>query len=254
MGSFFQTSTTDGATSIGGSTPTTNTLLDVQSTIKASKPAPAMTTTQRNAIVSPSAGMTVFNTTTKTVDQYDGATWRPLFEQAHNSFFRSGRYYNGNSTSSSAGSVFLAANILRAQPFPVPRLTAFDRISIDVSAPSVGSSVRLGIYNDNGSGFPGSLVLDAGTVSSASIGTKEITIAQTLDAGMYWLGYVSNGAPLITARPFTGTYSPLGAGSPAGAIEFNIYTVAFVFAALPTPFPVGATPTTSNIPIFLRAT
>lgn len=76
----------------------------------------------------------------------------------------------------------------RAVPFWLPQSTTFDRIAVDlIVAGATGAVVRLGIYNDAAS-FPSSLVLDAGTVLvDSGSGTREITINQTLNAGMYWL-------------------------------------------------------------------
>ena len=61
---------------VGGTTPiTTNTILDVRSTTKASVPCPVMTTVQRDAIVTPSKGMCIFNSTTNQMNTYSGTTW-----------------------------------------------------------------------------------------------------------------------------------------------------------------------------------
>jgi hypothetical protein len=69
---------------------------------------------------------------------------------------------------------------------------SFDRIATRTGATFSGSGVlRMGIYNDNG-GVPGTLVLDAGTVAPNAANTNyEITIDQSLSAGLYWLCAVS---------------------------------------------------------------
>lgn len=54
---------------IGASTGNANAILDVQSTTKAFMP-PRMTTTQRDAIPSPTAGMVIYNTTTNKLNVY----------------------------------------------------------------------------------------------------------------------------------------------------------------------------------------
>lgn len=53
---------------------TTNAILDLQSTTKAFIP-PRMTTTQRDAIGTPSAGMVIYNTTTGVLNFYNGSAW-----------------------------------------------------------------------------------------------------------------------------------------------------------------------------------
>jgi hypothetical protein len=64
---------TGGGLGVGGA-PASNLALDVQSTTKAFSP-PRMTTAQRDAIASPTAGMLIYNTTTSQLNQYSGATW-----------------------------------------------------------------------------------------------------------------------------------------------------------------------------------
>lgn len=64
----------NGNMAVGGGTPDANAILDVQSTTKAFAP-PRMTTTQRDAIASPFAGMVVFNTTTNVLNFHNGSVW-----------------------------------------------------------------------------------------------------------------------------------------------------------------------------------
>ena len=64
---------TTGAVSIGsGSTPSTKAILDLTSTTKGFLP-PRMTTTQRDAITSPVAGLMIYNTTTNKLNVYTTA-------------------------------------------------------------------------------------------------------------------------------------------------------------------------------------
>ena len=63
---------TSGSVLIGGTTLTNSAILDLQSTTMAFIP-PRMTTTQRDNIVSPSAGMVVYNTTTNKLNVYTTA-------------------------------------------------------------------------------------------------------------------------------------------------------------------------------------
>lgn len=65
----------DSAGNVGiGGTANANALLDVSSTTKAFMP-PRMTTTQKNAIASPTAGMVVYDTTLNKLSVYTGAAW-----------------------------------------------------------------------------------------------------------------------------------------------------------------------------------
>lgn len=67
-----------GTVGIGTSTPnTTSSILDVQSTTKGVR-FPNMTTTQKNAIASPAAGLVVFDTTLAKLCLYTGAAWQTI--------------------------------------------------------------------------------------------------------------------------------------------------------------------------------
>jgi len=59
---------------IGTSSPNANAILDVVSTTKAFMP-PRMTTAQKNAIASPTAGMVVYDTNMKGISFYNGTAW-----------------------------------------------------------------------------------------------------------------------------------------------------------------------------------
>lgn len=60
-----------------GVTPNASALLDVQSTTKGVR-MPNMTTTQKNAIVTPAAGLMVFDTTLSKLCVYSGAAWETI--------------------------------------------------------------------------------------------------------------------------------------------------------------------------------
>lgn len=59
---------------IGITTPNASAQLDVTSTTKGFLP-PRMTLAQRNAIVSPAAGLVIYNTTSKGFECYNGTSW-----------------------------------------------------------------------------------------------------------------------------------------------------------------------------------
>lgn len=62
---------------IGGATPDADAILDLQSTTKGFLP-PRMTTGQRDAIVTPPAGLEIFNTTTAKKNLYSGSAWEAV--------------------------------------------------------------------------------------------------------------------------------------------------------------------------------
>jgi hypothetical protein len=66
-----------GNVAIGTSSPSATAILDVQSTTKGVR-MPNMTTTQKNAISSPAAGLMVFDTTLAKLCVYSGSAWQTI--------------------------------------------------------------------------------------------------------------------------------------------------------------------------------
>lgn len=152
--------------------------------------------------------------------------------------FRTGEYCNF-STGRHSVTKAVTANTLYAIPIFISRTLTVDAIAIQVETLSAAAAVRLGIYADGTNLYPGALVLDCSTVSVATTGIKSATINQQLTKGIYWLALVSNGNPNISStHP---TLFPLGYSAtdftPTG--QQQGWSVAFSYAALPTPFPSG---------------
>lgn len=143
--------------------------------------------------------------------------------------------YNSRSTAA------LTLNELRLTPLIISETTTFDRIAAEVTtAGAAGSVVRLGVYADDGTGFPGALVLDAGTINGTSVGAQALTISLTLDPGLYWIGAVAQTAT-ATMRTFNPGGLPYGLPSFVGASYApNSFVVAYVqtgvTGALPSNF------------------
>lgn len=169
---------------------------------------------------------------------------------------KTGAYYmTGLATTTTLASP--TANRLYAVPIYVS--SSLTAISLTVATTTVTTSgvARIGIYNTATSGDPGTLLLDAGTVSySANTTAYSITISQAITPGWYWLASVvqtgsstwvgySNGAingPYQTQRAFstassnavvgyytdnvtgalpsTPTWTPTNTGSPVVKIGF----------------------------------
>ncbi|MDP3723630.1 MAG: LamG-like jellyroll fold domain-containing protein, partial [Candidatus Omnitrophota bacterium] len=73
-GTIVRLSTGSDAVGIGTTSPAATALLDLTSTTKGLL-APRMTTTQRDAITSPAAGLLLYNTTTNAYNVYNGTSW-----------------------------------------------------------------------------------------------------------------------------------------------------------------------------------
>lgn len=127
-----------------------------------------------------------------------------------------------------------------ATPFLVGNGATFVSIGCNVTSAGTASVAvtRLGIYADNGKGYPGALVVDGGTVASDATGFKTATISQALAPGLYWLVAVTQGAPTgvptytaVASHPymlestFTATV-PVGfsAGSVTGSLAATFAT------------------------------
>jgi len=159
----------------------------------------------------------------------------------------SGRFYD--SRIQSAFTTFtLTVNTLYAVPFYVPVATTYTTLAVEVTTLSVGKSVRLGIYNDS-TGVPGSLVLDAGTISTTTTGAKTITISQLLAAGWYWLAAVCDSSvPVLRALSQTNALPAMGYTSGTDTTNHVGFSVAFTFAALPSTFTGGGAVMTTAAP------
>lgn len=133
----------------------------------------------------------------------------------------------------------LDADKIYAYPLPITRALTIDRLGLFVSVAAVGGNARIGIYNDNGSGYPGSLLLDAGAVDISTTGIKAIIIDQALTKGLYWLAVICSVEPTVYKGAMA--YSPLGRStSTLKAIYSHYYKTGVGYGALSDPFVSGA--------------
>jgi len=111
---------------------------------------------------------------------------------------KTGYYYTNLGTDNSGNfSVSAGTTNLVVQPFYLGASATAVRLAVQVATSAASGVMRLGIYSNSASeDYPSTLLLDAGTVSTATTGAKQITISQSLTAGLYWLAYLSTtGAP-----------------------------------------------------------
>lgn len=163
------------------------------------------------------------------------------------------RWYTSTSNGFSPVVVTFAQNLLKAQPFVVPKTITLDRIGMEITViGTVGSLVRLGIYASE-NGLPTTLVLDAGTIAGDSATFQSITINQTLAPGLYYLVNLSNSVVNITFRaiPIASAQSIMGVSSTLGATASgNLIQSTFTYAALPNTFDnTGIVVASANVPI-----
>ena len=107
-------------------------------------------------------------------------------------------------------------------------------MAVEMTTFAAASTVRLGIFADTGYGYPGRLIVDAGTADSTTNGVKEATIAEEIGPGLVWLGAVAQGGnPTLRA-----TNEPSSAvGLSSATINPNCgYGTTSISGALPTVF------------------
>jgi len=157
-------------------------------------------------------------------------------------------------TSCDKGAVISTAARARNQYVAVPVIFSekitLDRIGAEItSIGDAASLVRLGIYADNGNVYPGSLVLDAGTIAGDSATAQAITINQTLESGLYWFVYVHNSVANITFRVSGAVYGVLGFASTIGATPGSVIIDSAAYSTLPSTFTTGITPSSQATPL-----
>lgn len=153
-----------------------------------------------------------------------------------------------------ATSLAFGAGTLSLMPWLVPNACTLDRMGIRVAAVAASSVVRLGIYADDGSGYPGALVLDAGTLdSSVGTGHREITVNQVLTPGLYWIGCVSQGGGPTLGRA---DVSPFVTGSTVDPVtstgDWIGYSSLSITGALPGTFTTTVTPIAVCPRVYIR--
>lgn len=159
-----------------------------------------------------------------------------------------GRYYTplDHATPTPVG---LSANLMYLVPFAVAQRTTFTRIGIKCTTAQAATNARLGIYRAI-DGVPSNLVLDAGAVSLATTGDKEITISQQFEAGDYFLAVLSNATTaqitwsLVNIAMRVWRYGLVGSDTADGAADL-LMIAGFTYGALPATCPavtfVGST-------------
>lgn len=145
----------------------------------------------------------------------------------------------------------LTQDLLRLGPMWIPNAGTYDRIGVDHTVAAASSVYRLGIYRDSGAFAPSTLVLDAGTVdTSVAAAFQEVTINQYLEAGLYWVGGVSQGGnPTFTNQTTMLQWFTWHNG---GQGTTTVYTLSGVTGALPATFTGTGTGSSGPARVLLR--
>lgn len=119
-------------------------------------------------------------------------------------------------------------------PIWVPKTADIDRIGMEITTGGAGPTVTLAIYDSTADDAPGNLVLTAGTIDPSTTGFKEISVSQTLTAGLWWLSVHTTDK--ITCRAIVGTVEPIAAAQ-GGAYASGVRNTLVNYAAIANPAP-----------------
>jgi hypothetical protein len=162
--------------------------------------------------------------------------------------FIAGHWYPGATLNNADTAGARANGSFLASPVLVGVAHTFVGIGAGINtAGSAGALVRLGLYADNGSGAPGALIVDAGTVAATSATFVSAAISQALAPGLYWAACAIQGAP-ATTPVLEATNDPPGGSSILGSTTTGAFVTPVVTflsgtaeaGALPSNFPAGA--------------
>lgn len=130
--------------------------------------------------------------------------------------------------------------VLAVQPFVVAEDIPVDQFGLWVTtAAGVGGTFEGAVYQDNGTFYPGTLLL-SGSIDTTVGGARSVAVSGTIPRGIVWVG----GLPLVAAAGLTNGFGnihlPTFPSQPATQYTGHIQ-VGSGLTALPSSFPAGAT-------------
>lgn len=174
---------------------------------------------------------------------------------------KSGYWFYPVSQHSATTSGALGNGTLKVAAWILDGDVTLSAIAADISAAGDAGAAKFrpAIYADDGTYYPGALVVDGTQLAADAIAVPEAAINVTLAAGVYWIGGVVQGVTTTqpTVRTISGWFPRLpvavSTAKPAAAGSLCGYQIAGITGALPSTFTAGGTGT-ANIPrILLKA-
>jgi hypothetical protein len=165
---------------------------------------------------------------------------------------QSGRRYLPPSPSALINASF-GTGTLKTWPFYIPHPMTIDGFKMQVSAGSPVGTLAVGIYQDT-DGLPDALLIDAGTMSSATSGEKTITgLAFAVQPGFIWIAAKSSASLTLSHMPATALSCAMMLGQSnlaSGNSPHNHVSIAHIYGtgAMPDPFPGTPTLITAAFP------
>ena len=204
----------------------------------------------------PVEGQLFYNSSDDTVYVFSNNVWRPLGESQSNywgmlQFRRLDRYHSSplvgtNSTTTAT----MSQNTIYAIPFYTPKPVRAVLIGVRLTATALGN-IRLGIYHDDGTTYPGNLLVDAGEVTSNYIGFIGLPIDVRFSTNsLYWLVAHFSSGPMVVASTRTGQAVPiLGFQDVNLSYTVQAYSKTVSYGPLPSTFYSGASYHVGSFPV-----
>lgn len=149
---------------------------------------------------------------------------------------------------------------LTACPIYLPRSGSITDLAVEVvtTPGGAGALVRIGVYADDGTGYPGTLLVDAGTVDCTTTGVKTITLgaALSLPAGRFWLAAAVQGnpTPSPTMRIDQNTRSTGGILAATSTVALQSANTSYLQSAVTGALPATFTATPASTTYAIRTT
>lgn len=162
--------------------------------------------------------------------------------------YRTGQYYSTFAAGLTATTI--SSGVISFAPFLVSQQRTFDQVAIEITAAAAAAGVwRLGLYGDDGTGYPGALLGNYGTVDVSTVGTKAIVISHALAPGFYWLCVLAE----ITAGSRFNSGDAIGMFNTFNNSGAAGYLANHATGVLPNPAPAALPADTITMRSFLRA-
>jgi hypothetical protein len=148
--------------------------------------------------------------------------------------FASGEYYGALrslATLSTYGAI--TQNRIYYTWMYIPVATTFQNIAMSVETAQASNTFRLGVWQDNGSGKPGALLVDGGTVDASTTGLKQASISVSI-SGLVWLGIVEQGGA-GGAKFYAVNAATMHENTASGNVSEWVSTSTAISGALPDP-------------------
>ena len=119
---------------------------------------------------------------------------------------------------------------------------------------STTGAIRMGVYQDNGHGYPSALVVDSGSQTPGATGEFDVAFSHTFTGGLYWLAFACASGSLGTWS-YSGSWQTVAATATladyATGQSVSNYMYPVAFGAFPDPFPAGVHPHTFGAGYFV---